>query len=377
VIDATELMTEPRIAIAHEWLVRYAGSERVVEEIRRAFPASALRASLVARDRVPPALSDADATFLQRIPGAADHHEWLLPLMPLAWRRLDPLDGVDAVVSSSHACVRSIRVAPGIPHLCYCHTPMRYAWDFPAEQRRFPALVRPIARAVMPGVRTWDRRTAQRVTAFVANSSAVAGRIQRFYGRSAEVIHPPVQTDFFTPGKTDREGFLYVGRLVGYKRADLAVECFRDLPHRLTVIGEGHLDAELRASAPSNVTFIPRVSKAQLREHYRSAQALVYPADEDFGITMAEAQACGTPVIGLKAGGALDIVRDGETGFLADAPSREQIRTLIRRVASAQLDQDHIAASAQRFSTEVFRSSIRAAVEQLLATSSARGRSAG
>jgi glycosyltransferase involved in cell wall biosynthesis len=219
----------------------------------------------------------------------------------------------------------------------------------------------------MPGVRAWDRRTAQRVTAFVANSSAVAARIRRFYGRSPDIIHPPVETDYFTPG-TDvrRDGFLYVGRLVGYKRPDLAIECFRGLPHRLTVIGEGHLEAELRAAAPPNVTFISCVSKSELREHYRAAQALVYPADEDFGITMAEAQACGTPVIGLRAGGALDIVREPETGFLADGPAVSPLRALIRRAAATDFDHQAISAAAQRFSTGRFRSRIVEAVDELL-----------
>ncbi len=356
----------PRIAIAHEWLVRYAGSERVVEQIRNAFPDAVLRSTIVAPERLPASMHDAESTFLQRIPGAADHHEWLLPLMPLAWHQLAPLDDVDAVVSSSHACVRSVRIAPGIPHLCYCHTPMRYAWDFASEQQRFPRPIRPVARVVMPAVRRWDRRTAQRVTAFVANSSAVAARIRRFYGRSADVIHPPVETDYFTPGTGARDGFLYVGRLVGYKRPDLAVECFRDLPHRLTVIGEGHLEAELRATAPPNVTFVSSVSKAELRAHYRAAQALIYPADEDFGITMAEAQACGTPVIGLRAGGALDIVREPETGFLAATADVGALRTLIRRAAVTDFDHDAISAAADRFSAQRFRARMLEAVDTLL-----------
>jgi glycosyltransferase involved in cell wall biosynthesis len=242
---------------------------------------------------------------------------------------------------------------------------MRYAWDFASEAQRFPAPIRPAARAFMPAVRRWDRGTAQRVTAFIANSSAVAARIECFYGRSAEVIHPPVETDYFTPTDRDRdrEGFLYVGRLVGYKRADLAVECFRGLPHRLTVIGEGHLGPELRATAPPNVTFISAVSKSELREHYRRAQALVFPADEDFGITMAEAQACGTPVIGLRAGGALDLVRDPDAGFLADAPDPGELRQLIRRAAVTDFDHRAISAAAQRFSCERFGARIVVAAE--------------
>lgn len=351
-----------RVAIAHEWLVRYAGSERVVEQMRLAFPGSSLHSTLVQTEDLPPGLRDSDSSFLQRIPGAADHHEWLLPLMPLAWRTKPPLADVDVVVSSSHACVRSVRIAEGVPHLCYCHAPMRYAWDFEAERERFPAPIRPAAKALMALARPWDRRTAQRVTAFVANSSAVANRIQRFYDRSAQVVHPPVDTEFFTrDASIERDGFLYVGRLVGYKRADLVVEAFRDLPFRLTVIGEGHLGPELRACAPDNVRFLGSVDAKTLRAHYRAAEALVFPADEDFGIAMAEAQACGTPVISLRAGGAMDIVAAGETGLLIDEPTAEAVRAAVHRVHAEPFDSELVSLSAQRFGHTRFQSEIRQA----------------
>ena len=149
-----------RVAIAHEWLVRYAGSERVVEELLAAYPGSRLLATVVDREDVPEPLRGAEPSFLQRLPGATDHHEWLLPLMPLAWRSRKPVDDVDAVISSSHACANAVRVAPGVPHLAYSHTPMRYAWDFQSERDRFPAPIRPAARAGMTLFRRWDRRTA-------------------------------------------------------------------------------------------------------------------------------------------------------------------------------------------------------------------------
>ena len=156
---------------------------------------------------------------------------------------MDPPAGVDAVVSSSHACAKAVPVEPGTPHLCYCHTPMRYAWDFAAERERFPRGTRAVARGLMAWFRRWDRATAARVTRFLANSRAVAGRIRRFYGRRAKVVPPPVRTDFFTPGGERGEGFLYVGRLTGYKRPDLVIEAFRDLPYRLTVVGQGAMAA--------------------------------------------------------------------------------------------------------------------------------------
>jgi glycosyltransferase involved in cell wall biosynthesis len=357
-----------RVAVAHDWLVRYAGSERCVEEMLNAFPGALLVTTVVEPSAVPPALARAEPSFLQRLPGSRSHHEWFLPLMPLAWRRTELPAGLDAVISSSHACAKAVRSENGLPHLCYCYTPMRYAWDFRAEHRRFPAPIRPAARAGMAWFRSWDRRTAERVDEFVAISTAVAERVRRFYGRQAQVIHPPVDTEFFTPGGERGDEFLYVGRLVSYKRADLVVRAFEGLPHRLLVVGAGHLADELRASAPDNVRFVGEVDDAELRELYRSARALVYPADEDFGIVMAEAQACGTPVVALAAGGALDIVRPGETGWLLERQDRDELRTAVELAAQEQLDPAAIRVSAERFSKERFRRELRTAVEQLVAT---------
>ncbi|MGZ8692788.1 MAG: glycosyltransferase [Gaiellaceae bacterium] len=352
-----------RVAIAHDWLVRYAGSERCVEQMLAEFPGARLLTSVFDRDALPAGFAQAEPSFLQRVPGATRRHELLLPLMPAAWRLREPVRDVDVVVSSSHACAMAVRFEGAIPHVCYCHTPMRYAWDFTSEAARFPRLIRRVARPVMAGYRNWDRATSRRVTTFVANSSAVAGRIEAAYGRQAEVIHPPVLTEFFTPGGERGDEYLYVGRLVSYKRADLVVEAFRGLPYRLLVVGEGHLERSLRASAPDNVTFLGTVSDDRLRELYRSARALVFPANEDFGIAMAEAQACGTPVIGLAQGGALDIVAHGRTGWLLDDATVDDLRRMIRRTAEERLDAAAIASEAQRFSAARFRAAFRELVD--------------
>jgi glycosyltransferase involved in cell wall biosynthesis len=300
--------------------------------------------------------------MLQRVPAASRHHEWLVPLMPLAWRLRRPLD-VDVVISSSHACAKAVRAAPGTPHICYCHTPMRYAWDFAAERERFPRLLRPAARAGMAWFRRWDRKTAERVTQFVANSSAVARRIERAFGRSARVVHPPVDTEFFTPDGGRDDYFLYVGRLVGYKRPDLAVATFASLPHRLLVVGAGERRAELESRATPNVSFLGIVDADRLRDLYRRARALVYPVEEDFGIVMAEAQACGTPVIGFAEGGAKDIVEPTRTGWLIEQ-TVEALGAAIHRAASEQLDEHEIATRAQRFSRGRFHEEFRAIVDE-------------
>lgn len=354
-----------RVGIAHEWLVAYGGSERCVEEMLRVFPDAQLRTTLV-RDGLPEAFAHARPSLLQRIPGASAHHEWLLPLMPLSWRLQAPFDEVDAVISSSHACAKAVPVPDGVPHLCYCHAPMRYAWDFEGERHRLPRALQPVARAGAAGFRLWDRRTSARVTRFMANSRAVADRIGRFYGRRADVVHPPVRTDFFTPAGEREDFFLYVGRLVSYKRADLAVEAFADLPHRLVVVGDGHFGPRLRARATRNVTFRSSVTDGELRDLYRRARALVFPAEEDFGIAMAEAQACGTPVIGLAAGGALDIVRDGETGWLLPSQDADALRGLVRRAAAEEIDSDFVRRNALRFSSSAFRKRIAEGVEEVV-----------
>jgi len=359
----------PRVAIAHDWLVRYAGSERCVAELLAMFPGSPLLTTVLDRDELPGAFCGAETSFLDSVPGARTHHEWLLPLMPLAWKARKPIRDVDLVISSSHACAKAVRVARGIPHICYCHTPIRYAWDFEAEAARFPAPLRLPARAAVAPLRSWDRSKSRHVTRFVANSNAVAERIRKHYSRDARVVHPPVRTEFFTPSRRSmsRDYFLYVGRLVAYKRPDLVVEAFSGTSERLVVVGTGQMEHELRRRATANVEFLAEVDDRTLRRLYRGARALVYPADEDFGIVMAEAQACGTPVIGLARGGALDIVVPGLTGWLIE---RQDVTALRRAVSEARSDALECAAirrNAERFSPERFRAQMSEIVDEVLA----------
>ena len=356
-----------RIAIAHEWLVRYAGSERCVEQMLEEFPDATLLTTLIRRSALPETLRHAQPSFLQALPGATDRHEWLLPLMPFAWAVRSVPDDVDAVVSSSHACAKGVRVPDGVPHVCYCYTPMRYAWDFESERERFPPIVRGPARLAMGAFRTWDRRTANMVSRFVAISTAVAERIRRSYDREAAVVHPPVRTDYFTPGGERGGYFLYVGRLVSYKQPDLVVEAFAGLDHELIVVGEGHLEESLRRAAGPNVTFAGNVDDERLRDLYRGATALVYPANEDFGIVMVEANACGTPVIAAAEGGALDIVDPEVGGRLLETPDVRSIRAAVQDAARFEIDAGEVRRSAERFTPERFRAGFRAVVEEAVA----------
>jgi glycosyltransferase involved in cell wall biosynthesis len=345
----------PRVAIAHDWIVRLGGSERCVLELLRAFPNARLLAAVVNRAVAEGALARAEASWLQRFPGVTSHHELFLAAMPLAWRFRRPVPDIDVVISSSHACAKAVRTMETVPHICYCHTPMRYAWSFDEERERFPRPLRTMTRMAMSGFRRWDRETASRVTQFVANSTAVAARIERAYGRRAIVVHPPVDTQFFEPALRDRSGFVYVGRLTGYKRPEVVVRAFAGLPHELTVVGDGPLQKRMREIATPNVRFARAVSPEQLREFYRTSIAMVFPANEDFGIAMAEAQACGTPVIGLAAGGALDIVEHGKTGWLVDRQDLSAVREAVIEAARTTLDSQYIAARSARFGADRFR----------------------
>lgn len=357
-------LTDLRVVVAHDWLVSYGGSERVVEALIDLLPQARLLTTVVDRDRIPRSLRAAEPSFLDRLPLARSHHEWLLPAMPLAWRTFPPVGDADIVISSSHACAKAVRVVPGIPHVCYCHTPMRYAWDFESEAERFPTLLRSTSRLAMFGFRRWDRSASRNVAVFVANSTAVAGRIERFYRREARVVHPPVRTEFFTHDSRVRreEFFLYVGRLVGYKRPDLVVDAFASLPYRLIVVGSGLKSASLRARASENVTFLDVVDDATLRDLYRRAAGFVYPAEEDFGIAMAEAQSCGTPVIAMGAGGALDIVDDGHSGVLIREPTTRALRAAVVQVAESSWHYEAISRAAERFALDRFRSQMADAI---------------
>jgi glycosyltransferase involved in cell wall biosynthesis len=364
----------PSLAIAHDWMVDYSGSERCVRELLRVFPSARVLTMVMNREALPPDLRRSESSWLQRVPLTTTHHEWFLPLMLMTWSLRRPLDGVDAVVSSSHACAKGIRLAPGIPHICYCHTPMRYAWNYEAERERFPSATRPLVRLGIVALRRWDVSTARNVDRFVANSSAVAARILTAYSRVADVVFPPVNTDFYQPGGERDNFFLFVGRLVSYKRPDVAVQAFRTIRAPLYVVGHGRLETRLRRMAPANVSFLGSVSNVQLRSLYQRARALIHPGEEDFGIAMAEAQATGTPVIGSSFGGSRDIVRDGETGWLLRDSTVAALEDAVARAQREPLDVSTIRTNSVRFSREVFRRRMAEIIAETIEGGGASGR---
>ena len=316
-------MTQPRIALVHDWLTGMRGGEKVLLELCRLFPQAKLYTLLWNRGSVVPEIERrvGGVSFLQRLPGIERSYRNFLPLFPAAIRSL-AVGPVDFVISTSHAVAKSVRVPAGAAHVSYVHTPMRYVWGDNTEYFRFGegrVWKRAALGAVRPYLRWFDRRTATGVDHFVANSHTVQQRIRRAYGRESEVIHPPIDTDYFHPADTPpSDSYLIVSSLEPYKRIDLALEAFRGGARRLLIAGQGTLEPQLRRLAPNNVEFLGRVSDERLRELYQSCRALVFPAVEDFGMTPVEAHACGKPVVCFGRGGATESVIDGQTGLYFD-----------------------------------------------------------
>jgi len=301
-----------KIALVHDWLTGYRGGERVLQHLARRFPQADLYTLFHTPGSVTPQIENRKITtsFLDRLPGTANHYRKLLPLYPWAIGRFD-FTGYDLVLSTSHAVAKSIRVPPGVPHLDYCFTPMRYIWDqVDAYLGRGPA--RWFATPAIHALRRFDVRRSgpSSVSRFVAISSEVADRIRRHYGRDANVVPPPVDLSWITPACEPAEDFyLHVAGFVPYKRDSLVVETFRRMNRRLVVVGDGPGRAALEHRATPNIEFTGRVDDATLANLYRRTRALIQPQHEDFGLVAVEAQAAGRPVIAFGEGGARDTVR--------------------------------------------------------------------
>ena len=355
----------PRVAISHEWLTIPGGSEQVVMAMLDVFPQAELFTTVYDPAPWPEAITSrpVHASFLNRIPGAARHYPKLLPLMDAAFRRFD-LSGFDLVLSSNHACAKNLRVPAGVPHVCYCHTPMRYAWD-PAflAGEDLGRVGRLGARALLPWLRRRDLAASRGPSRFLANSTFVAERIRRFYGRDADVLHPPVDVDPLL-GLERRDGgyYLFLSRLVPYKRADLAVAACARLGRPLKVVGGGRAEAAVRAQAGPGTEFLGRVGDAELPGLLAGARALLFPGEEDFGIVPVEAQAAGVPVIAYGRGGVRDTVVDGETGVLFGEQTVEALCAAIERFETREWPAGPLRENARCFRPEVFRDGLAQAV---------------
>ena len=356
-----------KLAIVHDWLTGMRGGEKALEVICERFPGAELFTLLHVRGSVSNTIErlPTHTSFIQRLPFASRHYRMYLPLFPTAIEQFN-FDRFDLVVSLSHCCAKSI-VHPGrAKHLCYCLTPMRYAWDqFEAYfgPQRVGRLRSALARPIMRHLARWDRETANRVDRYVAISHHVAGRIRRYYNREATVIYPPVDTSFYSPDSSDPERYaLIVSALVPYKRIDLAIDACRLAGVPLKIVGGGPERAALEHAANGGVEFLGRRSDDEIRMLYRRAGVVLLPGEEDFGIVPLEAQACGRPVVAYGRGGACETVVQNVTGFLVDEPAPEAFADAIGRAIDTPFDSGEIRRHAVRFSRTRFGDEIEALV---------------
>lgn len=357
-----------RVALCHDWLTGMRGGERCLELLCRGFPRAPVYTLLHDRRKISEAINahPIHPSFLQHVPGIFGKYRWFLPAFPAAIRSFPPVD-CDLLVSTSHCVAKALRVRPGAKHLCYCFTPMRYAWTFHDEYLGERSFKRWLATPVLARLRKFDRANSGGVTRFVAISEHVRQRIETFYGREADVVYPPVDTDFYTPGTSPREEFdLMVSALVPYKKVDLAVRAYAKTGHPLKIIGAGTEFEKLRAIAPANVEFLGWKSDEAVRDHYRRCRFLVFPGEEDFGIVPLEAQACGAPVLAFRRGGLTETIVDGTTGEFFDAQTDAALAEAMRRAAGRSWDPAAIRRNAERFTVQHFIDGVDAAIRRCL-----------
>jgi glycosyltransferase involved in cell wall biosynthesis len=360
------------VALAHHWLVRMRGGERVLEQLCLSFEAAPIY-TLVARQGTTSALIESHPIVqsrLSRLPFAVTHYRQMLPLFPWAVRTLHVDSATDVLISSDASVIKGLSYREGITHICYCHSPPRYLWDEQDTYLRYTSGLRaggrPFFRVVSRYVREFDRRAAQRVTHFIANSEFVRSRIARCYGKDADVIHPPVDAGDFTPRK-EREGFyLIVSELVAYKRVDLAVQAFNRIGKPLVIIGDGPERAHLTQLARENVRFLGRQPRAEIIGYFERCRGFIHPQVEDFGITAVEAQAAGAPVIALRRGGACETVLDTITGLFFEEGTVDALCDAVERFEKLNFDPLRCAENAHRFRPDVFVTKFRQMLERKL-----------
>jgi glycosyltransferase involved in cell wall biosynthesis len=352
-----------KVAVVHEWLVTYAGSERVVEQILCLYPQAELF-SLVEflDDRLTQFIQHktVHTSFIQHLPFAQRHFRQYLPLMPLAIEQLD-VSGAEVVISSSHAVAKGVMTRADQLHVSYVHTPIRYAWDLQQQYLAGSGLKQgikgAIARLILHYLRLWDLASAHRVDCFVANSAYVARRIWKTYRRNATVIYPPVDVDRFQPDLPRDDFYFVLSRFVPYKRVDLIVAAFARLGLPLVVMGDGADAGRIRRLATPNIQILAPQSDVMVADYMARCKAFVYAAEEDFGIAAVEAQAAGAPVIAFGKGGAAETVISGKTGLFFESQTVESLMSAVREFESGayHFEPEHARQNAEKFSTERFR----------------------
>lgn len=358
-----------RIALTADWLVTFGGAERVIAEMLQLWPEAPIFTTVHNPTCLPAYLpTRIHTSSLQRWYQLIRNHRLLIPWMPRAVESWD-LSGYDVILSSSHAVAKGCIPKSPARHICYCHTPMRYAWEMEESYLDDLGLKGPLRSFVkwqFGKLRHWDRTTAKRVDLFIANSQTTQERIKRYYGRESVILHPPVDDRFFqlpAGNNAKRTFFLIVGRLVPYKRIDLLIQTANQEKFPLKIAGTGPEEAKLKRLAGPTVEFLGYIEDTKLPLLYASAKAFLFPVHEDAGIVPLEAQACGTPVIAFGKGGALDTVVEGETGLFFKKQTVDHVAEAIKKFESMEFDSEKIREHARKFSGEKFREQLREIVE--------------
>lgn len=374
----TANLQKARVALVHDWLNQIGGAENVLDELVDLFPGAPIYTSMYA-----PACMPANyqkwpirTSYMQHLPGVTTHHQAYLPLYPSAFSRFD-LSGYDLVLSNkSGFChgVQTSRDQKQALHVCYCLTPTRFLWMYEQYREReqmshFGLLLKPLLRFL----RHWDWQAAQRVDRFIAISTTVQQRIQKIYGRESVVIHPPVNTSYFTPDTTPvGDYYLIVSRLIPYKRIDLAIQAFNHLPNeKLFIVGEGRDSDALRAQAGPNITFLGRQPRSRIRELLRGCKAFLFPGLEDFGIAPVEAMSAGRPVIAFAGGGALDTIVPGRTGELFETQEWESLHAVLTNFQPCSYDPMVCRQQAEQFDETLFRQRLLTYLDEVMGSAPA------
>lgn len=359
-----------RIALVHDYLVQRGGAERVLECFGELFPEASIFTLVYDKDAMNGLFEGRriHTSYLQKLPFAKTRHRLFPPLMPPAIEQFD-FSQYDIVLSDSSSYAKGIITGPDTLHVCYMHTPMRYAWDDCQKYTQdfyFPSIIKKIVPFFMNYIRLWDRVSAERVDKFIANSNFVAKRIEKYYRKKAVVIHPPVNVAKFKVAEKTADYYLMVGRLIAYKRHDIAIEAFNKLGLPLKVVGRGPELQRLKKLAGPNVEFLGRVSDEELPGYYAACKGFVFPQEEDFGIVAIEAMASGRPLVAYRGGDIPEHMEEGKAGVFFDEQTPEAIMAAVKEFETKQFDPQYIRAKALKFDREVFKAKIKEYVEEAL-----------
>lgn len=357
------------IALVHDWLTNLAGAERVLLEIKKIFPQADIYTSVFDKKNASAfAKFDVKTSYLQTYPLLKAKREFLVPLTPRAFESFD-LSKYDLVISNTTFAAKGVITKPETIHICYCHTPTRYLWEPEIDPRSSTGMFQGLRKKIAHRLRIWDKIAADRPDFYFANSNYIAKRIKKYYCRDSKIIYPPVDVNKFSPAKNDSEVkdyYLFVSRLIGYKKCDLVVEAFNKLKLPLIIIGRGPEKERLQKIAESNIKFLGYLSDEKMKKYYREARAFIFAAEEDFGIVPVEAMAAGRPVIAYSKGGATETVVDNKTGIFFPEQTAESLVMAVKGFNPKKFDSRVIRKQAEKFSEERFRREFKEAVEEIV-----------